>query len=202
MKTLKNDSILRMTELAILTAIVILLQTLANFVPVTATAGNLSLIPIAIGAMLLGPRGGAWLGFVCGTVIFLLGLFGLEPVPFVSLLLQVTPVITCLLCIVKTTVAGLVAGLVFRLLSGKGRLLAVGVSSALVPLVNTGLFFLGSLTILEPIRTAFELGDANVVTVILTVFIGVNFLIELPTVLILTPAVERIMSIVSKGKKA
>lgn len=199
MKTLRNDSVLRMTELAILTAIVILLQTLANFVPVTATAGNLSLIPIAIGAMLLGPRGGAWLGFVCGAVIFLLGLFGLETVPFVSLLLQVTPIVTCLLCIVKTTAAGLVAGLVFRLLKER-RFLSVVASSALVPIVNTGLFFLGSLTILEPIREAFGLGDANVVAIILTGFIGVNFFIEFATVLVLTPAIERILGAVKRTR--
>ena len=67
MSTQKNNTV-KMTEIAILVATIIMFQCLASFVklPFMATASNLVLVPIALGACLLGPASGALLGFICG----------------------------------------------------------------------------------------------------------------------------------------
>ncbi|MBR2901296.1 MAG: ECF transporter S component, partial [Clostridia bacterium] len=94
---------------AIMTAIVIVVQYLATY---TAFFGPFStavaLIPIVIGAALCGVGVGAWLGLIFGIVVLVTGgaaLFFMFSVP--------GTVITVLL---KGTMCGLVAGLVYKFL--------------------------------------------------------------------------------------
>ena len=126
------------TSLAILLALVIVLQAFGGSFSIGAVSLNFTLIPIVLGAMLLGPLAGALLGFACGVVVWIQVIMGL--VPFYVLIWTETPVVATLTCIVKTTVAGWVAGLLFRWLEGKNRYLAVFVAAAVVPVINTGLF--------------------------------------------------------------
>ena len=78
----RKQSILYMVELAVLTAIVLVLQITgaAIRIPFLGTSVSLVLIPIALGAMLLGPAAGAWLGFVFGAITYIMGgVMGLDP---------------------------------------------------------------------------------------------------------------------------
>lgn len=202
MYTSRKTSVLRMTELAILTAIVVLLQCFGGFIKlnVLGAEANFVLVPIAIGAILLGPLAGAWLGFVAGFIVLLFGITG--AVPFTNFLFLAHPLLTVLICIVKTTAAGFVAGLVYRALSKWNEYLAVFLAAILVPIVNTGLFILGSFTVLD----ALELmaGGENVLIFLFTVIIGINFFLEFGLNLVLAPAIERIISVIRKqihGKK-
>ncbi len=199
MKTTNSDKILRMVQLAILTAIVVLLQCFGGLLrlPFMGTAGNLVLIPIALGAVLLGRLAGAWLGLVCGVVILLYGVTGADP--FTHFLFISNPLVTILICLVKTTLAGYLSALVYRLLEKKNAILALFVAAILVPVVNTGVFVLGGFTILETIRLACGLPEgANVVSFLFFTLAGVNFLFELGITLVLTPAVERILYVIKK----
>lgn len=202
MYTSRKTSVLRMTELAILTAIVVLLQCFGGFIKlnVLGAEANFVLVPIAIGAILLGPLAGAWLGFVAGFIVLLFGITG--AVPFTNFLFLAHPLLTVLICIVKTTAAGFVAGLVYHALSKWNEYLAVFLAAILVPIVNTGLFILGSFTVLD----ALELmaGGENVLIFLFTVIIGINFFLEFGLNLVLAPAIERIISVIRKqihGKK-
>ena len=206
MPLVRSNNTLRMTYLAILTAIVVVLQCFATFVkiPGLPTSFNLALIPITIGAILLGPRAGAWLGLFCGAVVLLLGVTGADP--FTYTLFMIRPFVTILICLVKTTVAGFVAGLVYRLLARYTHWGAMFATAATVPVVNTALFVLGGLTIGQ---TLVEIGkQAGIYTEGMSAFVfiivgivTINFIFfELIPCLALTPAVERIIAAVKKKK--
>jgi uncharacterized membrane protein len=195
----RTQSIIRMTELAILTALVLVLQLagVAIRLPFLATPISLVLIPIALGAMLLGPLAGAWLGFVFGLVVYITcGVMALDP--FTAYLFQAHPFVTAMICLVKSTAAGYLSGLVYRLVRGKSRYGATFAGAAVTPIVNTGIFILGCLTIWG---TMSELaGESGVIYFLFIGCAGINFLFELAVNLFLAPALHRIMEAVS-GKK-
>lgn len=199
MSTLRKNSVLRMTQLAILTAIVVVLQCFGGLLrlPFMGTAGNLVLIPIAIGAILLGPRAGCWLGLVCGGVIYIYGVTGADP--FTHILFEAHPLITAAICLVKTGLAGFLAGLVWRALKGINEWGALIATAILVPIVNTGVFVLGCFTILDTLSTLAPEGQ-GVIAFIFLGLAGVNFLFELGLNLVLTPAVQRIITVVAPKK--
>lgn len=205
MQTAKNRTE-RMTYLAVLTAIVVLLQCFGGFLklPFLATSFNLALIPITVGAILLGPRAGAWLGLVCGTVILIYGVTGADL--FTHLLFEIRPVVTVLICLVKTTVAGFLAGLVYRLLSKYTHWGALFATAATVPVVNTALFILGGLPIGRDVievgrQLEFYTEGMSAFVFIVVGCVTVNFfLFELVPNLVLTPAIERIIATVRKKK--
>lgn len=195
----RKQTILYMAQLAILTAIVLVLNFTGAAIPAFGTKISLVLIPIALGAMLLGPAAGAFLGFVYGATVFItLGVMHMDF--FTGFLFDNTPIMAALICIVKTTAAGFLAGWVYRLLKKKNTLLAVFVAAALVPTVNTGIFVLGCLLILGTIND-FVAGAGlaySGVYFIMIVCAGVNYALELAVNLIFSPALERIVRLVSK----
>ena len=74
--------IVRMTYLAVLSAIIVVLQLVGVGIklPFLATPVSLVLVPIALGACLLGPLAGAFLGFVFGLVVTITCCFmGMDP---------------------------------------------------------------------------------------------------------------------------
>lgn len=190
---------LKLVELAILTALVILLQSIGQIIPALGTAGNFVLVPIALGAIMLGEKAGAWLGFVCGAVVLIFGAIGKDA--FTHILFEMHPIITALICIVKTTVAGFLAGLVYKLLSRKNELIAVFVAAAVVPVTNTGLFICGCFLILDAIKAAqTAFGDSsNVISFIIYGLALANFAFEFIVSVLLAPVISRIIKIVRKN---
>ena len=146
----QKQQILYLVQLALLTAVIMALHFSGVAIPAFGTKISLVLIPIALGSMLLGPAAGAILGFIYGMTVFVtLGVMHMDP--FTGFLFDNTPVMAALICTVKTTAAGLVAGWVYRVLSKKNVWLAVFVAAALVPTVNTGVFVLGCFLIYSTI---------------------------------------------------
>ncbi|MBQ2701393.1 MAG: ECF transporter S component [Clostridia bacterium] len=185
------------TSLAILLALVIVLQAFGGSFSIGAVSLNFTLIPIVLGAMLLGPLAGALLGFACGVVVWIQVIMGL--VPFYVLIWTETPVVATLTCIVKTTVAGYVAGVLFRWLEGKNRYLAVFVAAAVVPVINTGLFVVGCLFMWDVILSI--AGGTNVFTFILVSLVTFNFFAELAVNLLVAPALHTVYRVVEKQFK-
>ena len=60
---MKNKNITRMVQLAILLAVVVVLQCFLGSIKVGATSFSVVLVPIVVGALILGPAAGAFLGF-------------------------------------------------------------------------------------------------------------------------------------------
>ena len=68
MKRNNHASVVRLTSLAILAALVVVLQTVASGIRIGPVPISLTLVPIVVGAILFGPGAGAGLGFVFGLV--------------------------------------------------------------------------------------------------------------------------------------
>lgn len=191
-----------MTELAVLTAIVIVLQITgtALHLPFLATPISLVLIPITLGAMVLGPKAGAWLGFVFGMVVLISGITSTDP--FTGYLFQKSPVMTACICIFKSTLAGLLSGLAFKYINRKASnsIVAAFAASAVTPIVNTGLFILGCLCISGTVSSLIaDSGLSQSVPYFLIIgCAGINFIFEFLVNMILAPSLNGLYKTITK----
>ena len=192
--TQKSKTLL-LVQYAILTALVIVLQLLSNVLSFGAVQFSLSLIPLVIGAFLVGPFCSAYLGFVLGIV----NLISSFQNPVLTYLFNSSPVLYVLTCVGKTVLAGLAAGWIYRALREKAVLLA----SAAAPIVNTGTFFVMMAAFFQK-AIAESCGldpSANVIVFVITAFITFNFFIELGLNVILAPAFKAILKAVRSQRK-
>lgn len=176
-----------LTGVAVLTAIVVVLQFLGSFIRFGPFSISLVLIPIVVGAALYGPWAGAWLGFAFGMVVLLSGDAG----PF----LAVNPLGTILTVLVKGAAAGLFAGLAYRAVSKANELLAAILAAVVCPVVNTGIFLLGCLLFFMPTITEWSTsaGFPSVGKFIIFGLVGGNFLFELLVNMVLSPVIVRLI---------
>lgn len=176
---------------AIFTAIVLVLQMLGSFVKFGPFSISLVLVPIVIGAAVCGKGIGAWLGFV-----FSVAVLATDSGAF----LAVNPMGTVVTVLLKGTLAGFVAGYVYRLISRKNVILAVFVAALLCPIVNTGIFMLGCKVFFMETLTewASAAGFADAASYIIYGMVGANFLFEVLFNVILSPIIVRLINI---GKK-
>ena len=201
MRKSRKQQILRMVELAILTAVVLVLQTAGIVIPnpLGGTPISLVLIPIALGAMILGPAAGAGLGFVFGAQVYItLGVMHLDPL-FTGVMFDNNPIMTALICLGKSTLAGFLAGIVYRALRQKNEWLAIFVAAAVTPVVNTGIFVLGCLSIYGTMQQLTPAGQ-SVVYFLLIGCAGFNFVFEFAVNMLLAPALRRIVYIATRQK--
>lgn len=187
--------------IAVLVALVIVLQIFGGYIKIAGLSLNLALVPIVLGAILFGSFTGAFLGFICGLIVFIYGATGQEP--FTFYIFSLSPFVTTLLCLLKTTVAGAVAGWVYRLIAKKNRWIAVITASALVPILNTGIFAIGCFIMLDDIVSFLgTLGQdttgMSAAYIVFVVVITWNFFIELLTSMLLAPVVATVTRIVEK----
>ncbi len=177
---------------ALLTAVVVVLQALSLVIPpIGPFRISLVLIPIVVGAAVYGYKAGAWLGAVFGAVVLCT-----DAAAFLAVSIPGT-VITVLL---KGTLAGLGAGLVYTLIEKKNRLVAAIAAAIVTPLINTGLFLLGcSVFFMDTINEwAAGAGYESAGAFMIYGLVGANFLIEMGVNIVLNPVIIRILDIVKK----
>ncbi len=175
---------------AILTALVIVLQFMGAFIKFGPFSISLVLIPIVIGAATCGPKIGAWLGLIFGIIVLASG--------DASLFLAASIPGTIITVLLKGTLSGYFAGLVYKYLSKYNRFLAVILSAITCPLVNTGVFLLGcAVFFMETITGWAEASglSGNVAHYMIFVLVGANFLFELGINVILSPVIVRLLNI-------
>ena len=192
----RSEKVRMLTLAAMLTAIVVVLQLLGSFIRFGTFSISLVLIPIVIGASLLGWQLGAWLGFVFSVVVLLSG----DAAPF----LAVNTFGTILTVLLKGTLAGLVSGLVYRTIADKGHpLIAVYAAAVVCPIVNTGVFLIGCRIFFWDTICGWgaAAGFRNVGAYIIGGLVGGNFLFELLFNVVLSPVVVRLVQI-WQGKRA
>ena len=185
--------------LGILTALVIVLQLFASAIPMFGITLNFSLIPIALAGILVGWLGGTIVGFVCGLVVFItMAVLGQEP--STAYFFQTSPFILTVMCIGKTTLAGTVSGLTFRLVSKYNKHLAVGVSSIVIPIVNTSVYMLGIILMKEQASQFMGLTSSSAGLVFTVVFglIWLNFVLEMAINVVFTPLIYRVLNALDK----
>ena len=183
----------QMALTAMLTAIVVVLQIVANFIqPVPGVSISLVLVPIVIGAALLGPLVGAWLGFVFSVTVLVSG--------GATAFFPISAAGTVITVLVKGTCAGYLAGLVYKALESRNQYLAVFLAALVCPTVNTGLFLIGCRLFFWP--TISEWGKAvgfeNPVAYAFLGLAGINYLVEVAINIVLAPVILRLVNL---GKK-
>lgn len=178
--------------LGLITAIVIVLQFLGSFIKLGPFSVSLVLIPIVVGAALYGAKAGAWLGFVFGIVVLISG----DAAAFLAVD-QLGTIVTVLL---KGTLAGLGAGIVYKLVERLNRYVAVAASAIICPVINTGIFLLGcKLFFMETVTEwATGMGFADAGTYMIVGLVGLNFVFELLINVIISPVTVRLIAL---GKK-
>ncbi len=204
-----SQNIKKLVGMATLTALVVGLQFLSNYVSFGSVSITLALIPIAMGAILYGPLAGLFLGLVMGGIVL--------AAPSTMLFLSYNPWLTILLCLVKTGVAGLVSGLLFKLFANiakkqenvnkKKALFAAGiiVAALVIPVINTGIFMLGALAFFRGVSVEVEVEGVKTLVypfkdmgAIAAAVLTINFLIEFLVSAILSPAVVTLVNILTR----
>lgn len=141
-KTKTSKRVLLLTQTAILTAIIFLMSfTPIGYLKVGFVEITFLVIPVAVGAILLGPAVGTFLGFMFGVSSFIQCFTGSV---FGAALLSINPVFTALFCIIPRTLMGFLASVIFRGMykSTKKGNISCAVASLSASVLNTLLFIL------------------------------------------------------------
>ena len=200
MKNAKTrTNLVQMAQLAILIAIMLLLAfTPIGYLKAGVIEITFMVLPVAVGATLLGPLGGAVLGGVFGLTSFL-QCFGMSS--FGTFLFGLNPVLTFLTCVVPRILCGLLSGLFFRLLQKRDRthIASYFLASLSTALLNT-LFFMGALILFFWRNPLFlsqmtEWGmPLDTLWVFLVAFVGLNGLVEAIANAVLGGAIGKALS--------
>ncbi len=193
---MKNKNIKRMAGIALLMAMVVVMQLLSAIIPpVGGFAISLVLIPIVLGAAVYGAAAGALLGATFGVIVFINCVTGADPGG--AMVFQANPVLCFLVVMGKGTLAGLASGWVYKLLKGINPYFAVVCASAICPVVNTGVFVACMLLFFNEVLSAWA-GGGDLLGYILTGLILANFVPELIINILFSPISQRIKQTVTK----
>ena len=201
MTTTTNLRTVKMVQYALFTAIIILMAfTPIGYIKTPAVEITLIVIPVTVGAIMMGPAGGAFLGGVFGITSFI-QCFGYSP--FGATLLGINPVATFILCLVPRILMGWLAGLIFMALKKNDRTRHISYAAASLagPLLNT-VFFMGALILffyntdyIQGLATGY--GTSNPITFVLA-FVAVNGLIEAGVCFVLGAAISKTLEVVAR----
>lgn len=192
-----NTNTKKQTELvalgALFTALVIILQLIGSAIRFGPFSISLVLVPIVLGSAICGYKIGGFLGFIFGAAVLISG----DAAAF----LAVDVFGTILTVLVKGTLCGLAAGLVFKALCRYNTYLAVIAAAFVCPIVNTGIFLIGCLLFfMEPVTAwATALGFADVGKYMIFGLVGGNFLVEMAVNIVLSPVILRIIALIKKA---
>lgn len=207
MKT-NSFKIKRMVGIASLTALIVVLQFISNYIQFGSVSITLALIPMVVGAIIYGPLVGFILGLIMGFIILL--------APSTALFWNYNAIMTILLCLFKTGLAGLAAGYVYKGIIRIKALkkatfpTAIIVATLVAPLINTGLFILGTsilfqglsisvdgvTTVLVPSNGGYGAAlSASIGFVVLT-----NFVIEFIISVVLSPSIVYLTKVLGATK--
>ena len=204
--TRKND-IRVMVQLTMLIALVVVLQLVSAMIPpIGGTVSiTLTLIPVVVGAILFGKKGGIILGVTFGLIVMINCITGMDPGG--NILWNINPFFTAVICLVKGTASGLVPACLYTLVkgnkteaSGSKKYVSALVAALSAPIVNTGLFVCGMLLFFVETLQAWA-GGSSMVSYILFGLAGLNFIVEFAINIVLTPAIVRIVDVVRSKLK-
>lgn len=197
MKQINNKNrTVYLAQLGLLLAAVVVLQYIGNFIPLV-TGINLTLIPIVVGAALLGPWGGTVLGLACGVMTLM--------TPMAQGIMGFSPLMAFAICFGKTGIAGFIAGWLYRVI--KNKHLGIIAASVAAPILNTGIFVGGCALLLDYFRVSQDFGPlpANMGTIafmgMICVAIAANFIIEFLINAIASTAMLQVINVVEKRLK-
>lgn len=177
----KNIATRDMVTLAMLCAILLVLSfTPLGYLTIGPLAISLNMIPVGIGAIVLGPMGGAFLGGIFGFTSFLqcIGVGGTSPMGVI--LFEISPILAFLQRFIPRVLAGLLAGYVYK---GTKRLVNTTVASFVTgffaALLNTVLFMLALVLLFGNTEYLQSLIGGQNVILFICAFVGINAVVEM-----------------------
>ncbi len=201
MNTIKKQSTLRMVQLALFTAIILLMAfTPLGYIKTPGLEITLLVVPVTVGAILFGPAGGAILGGIFGLTSFV-QCFGISA--FGAVLLNINPVGTFIVTVVSRILMGWLTGLAFAGFRkwNATRGISYAATSIIGPLLNTLLFMATMMLFFyntEYIQGIAEsLGTGNVFAFVVA-FVGINGLIEAAVCFVLGTAISKAVDVFTK----
>lgn len=177
-----------LTLMGLLTAVLLVMSfTPLGFLTIGPLAITLNMIPVAIGAIALGPKGGAILGAVFGITSFLqcIGIGGTSPMGVI--LFEINPTLAFVQRFVPRLIMGILTAYIYKFIKkAAGSTVASYASGFFAAFLNTLLFM--SLLVLLFGNTEYmtELMNGKNVIVFICTFVGVNAVFEMLVSTVLT----------------
>ena len=186
-KRARRRKTLALAQNAILTALIVLMAfTPIGYLPLGPVKMTFIMVPVAVGAITLGEKSGAFLGLVFGITSFI-QCFGLDL--FGTTLFGINPVYTFIMCIVPRVLMGYLCGVIYKFIARKKRKLALVIASFFAPVLNT-VFFMSLLMIFFG-KSDYIMGIRNGADLLpfLVAFVGLNGVMEIVTTTVVAPPV-------------
>jgi len=181
MENNKKMNTMYMVEMALLIAIILIMAfTPIGYIRTFGLEITLIVVPVAVGAVTLGPTAGAVLGAVFGITSFI-QCFGMSP--FGAVLLSINPIYTFIVCVLSRILMGGLTGLLYKIFQKSNPLkkISVMLANLCCPILNT-LFFMGTLTLFfyrtEYIQGIAQSMGAGNPFIFVILFVGVNGVVE------------------------
>ena len=169
--------------LGLLTAILMLMSyTPLGYLNIGPLAITLNIIPVAIAAITLGPKGGAIIGAVFGITSFLqcIGIGGTSAMG--AVLFGISPVLAFVQRFIPRVLTGLLTGLIFKLVQKKvGNIPSCFIAGFSSAFLNTALFMTSLVLLFGNTDYLKELIDGRNVLVFICSFVGINAVFEMIT---------------------
>lgn len=200
---MKHKQVSKYVTLALLSAIIVVLQLISGSLKIGPVSFTLVLVPVVVGAAFYGKSAGAILGGVFGAIVYIGCVSGTDIGG--NILFLANPYYCLFICMFKGCMSGFCAGAVYeaamKLLSAGEHKPQIAVIFAAItaPIVNTGLFCLCMFLFYNDILISWA-GGQNSLVYMITGLAGINFLVELGINLVSAPAITSIISAVKKIK--
>ncbi len=201
-KSAKTARILRLTQLSVLVALLLIFGfTNIGYIKIGVIEITLNIIPVAIGAIVLGPSAGAICGAVFGLTSFWQAVSGMSA--FGAMLVNVSPILTFILCFVPRILEGLFTGLIFKGLSkvSKNNSLPCAVSGLACPVLNT-LMFVGLFILLfgqtDVFASLYGQSAASNIVAFFAWFVGLNGVVEAIAGFVIATAISKALLTANK----
>lgn len=186
-KRARRKRTLFLVQNALLTALIVLMAfTPIGYLQIGVVKMTFIMVPVAVGAITLGEKSGAFLGLVFGITSFI-QCFGLDA--FGTTLFGINPAYTFIMCIVPRVLMGYLCGVTYKFIARKKQKFALVFASFMAPVLNTVFFmsllmiFFGNSDYIQGIRNGAEFWP------FLVAFVGLNGVMEIATTTVIAPPV-------------
>ena len=191
----KKFSTRYLAEVALFVGVILVMKiTGLSSIPVGPLVMTFTMIPIAIGSMLLGPLAGTILGAIFGLTSLYDAVTGKSAMT--HFFFQESPFLTVLLCVCARALVGTATGWLFRLFSrvDKKHTWSYFAGGLLAPVLNT-LFFMGFIVLVfyrsEFVQTLVSKVGASGPIMFIVLVVGVQGLVEAATGLVIGGAIAK-----------
>lgn len=179
----KRTNVRWLTQLALLVAILLVMNyTPLGYLQIGPLSASLLTVPVAIGAMTMGPTAGAILGAVFGATSFIQAVEGKSALS--AALFSANPAGTFVVCVVARVLMGLCAALLFqalcKLLPNRPKFCCFA-GGLIAPVLNT-VFFMGFLVLffykIDYVQNLAQSLGADNVFMFIVLCVGIQAVIE------------------------